>query len=225
MKASLASFDLTLGQYVNAIPTRISSSARHFVFDVPDRPGDAQLAMLHALGLTTLDLGYDLKLHWDEASQTLALDKAAVEGKDLGSVSVAMLLGNAVRDLFGNDMTAAAAAGQAMTIKSLNLDLVNDGFLKLIYAATAKEQNATPEAVQAMLGGTGKGMVLALFGANPQSEDLATAVESFLEGAAKALSAEFTAKAPEGIPLSTLESAQDDPSAIANAIDIRANAQ
>ncbi|MDB5560597.1 MAG: hypothetical protein JWN11_15, partial [Hyphomicrobiales bacterium] len=59
IKAAVGNFDLSLGSYINGVPSNISTSASHLIVDLPTDETDDSLKQLHAMGIQKIDAGYD----------------------------------------------------------------------------------------------------------------------------------------------------------------------
>lgn len=227
IKAGVGDFDLTLGDYTDGVPMRISSAAHHVVFDVPpaaaDKSGD--YAQLRQLGITHLDLGYDLALHHDAASQSLVLDKLGVEGADLGSAVIAAALGNVDGVLFAKDPDSATAAAMEMTFKSASLDLTDAGLGDIVFKLIGEEQNMDAAAARTSIANMAQGVVLAGLASNPDARALGEAIGNFLSAAGKSLNVTVSAKDPQGIAMSTIAAAGDNPQTLGSAVTISATAK
>jgi hypothetical protein len=227
IKAGLGDFDVTLGDYTDGVPMRISSAAHHAVFDVPPpvpgKPDD--YAELRQLGITHLDLGYDLALHHDAASRSLVLDKFGVEGADLGSAVVAATLGNVDDFLFAKDGESATAAAMTMTFKSATLDLTDAGLGDIIFKLVAADQHTDAAQARTSVANMAQGVVLAGLASNPDARALGEAVGTFLSAAGKSLSIGLSAKDPQGLAMSTIAAAANNPQALGSAVSISATAK
>jgi hypothetical protein len=227
VKAGLGDFDLTLGDYTDGVPMRISSAAHHVTFEVPPASADKsdEFAELREFGITHLDVGYDLALHYDAASQGLMLDKLGVEGADLGSAVIAAALGNVDGVLFAKDTDAATAAAMAMTFKSASLDLTDAGLGDIIFKLVGEQQNLDPAQARTAIANMAQGVVLAGLASNPDARALGQAIGEFLSAAGKSLNVVVTAKDPAGIAMSAFAAAADDPQTLGSAVKISASAK
>jgi hypothetical protein len=224
IKAAVGSFDLSLGAYINGIPSDISTSATHLVFDLPVDPSDDSLKQLHALGINKVDAGYDFSAKWDEASQSIKLGKLSFSGADLGSLALAGTIGNAVKDLFSSNNDQALASAIGLTVKDLKLDLQDSGLKDLLLKSAAAEQGKDPEQFRAAASGMAQGTILAILGATEEAKKLSDAVGSFLNGA-KSLTIAIAAKEPAGIGMADFMAAQSDPTTLATKVTIDASAK
>jgi hypothetical protein len=222
IRAAIGDFDLTLSDYVNGIPTEVASSLHHFAAALPKK-GDANIEQLRALGIEKVDVGYELSGAWDEAAQTIGIDKLLLTGVDLGTVSASGLLGNATSDLFTDDASKAEAAAAAMTLRGLNIDVQNDGLADRLFTLTAAQQGKDVTAYKTSISGMAQGTILAVFGGTEGAKKLADAVGAFIAGA-KQLSIEVKAKDEDGIGLPDLMMIQEDPTAISDKIDVNGSA-
>jgi hypothetical protein len=218
---SVGAFDLTLGNYINAVPADISSSADNLYFELPTDSDDEQIAMMRALGIETLDLGYDLAMRYDEASETIAVDSLAVEGADLGSIMIAGTLANAVTELFDADPNIAAAAGLGLTVTDLSVDVADYGMIDILMTVAGAEQGATAQQMRPMMAGVAEGMAMGLLGGNEMATQVGQAIGAFLRSGGN-LNLEITAKDPEGIGMTQFMAAEEDPAVLLNQVDISA---
>lgn len=219
IKGGLKDFDLSLDGYRNAIPTDISSRLDSLVLNVPENSTDPSVRELRAMGLTKLDLSYDLRAFWNEAAQTINFDTIKIDAADLGTVGLRLLLGNAVPELFDSNPSLALMAGSALTFKSVHLNVVDNGFGKLIYTRTAADEDLEPKAVRTMLSGMAQGMVLAFLNGNPAASELATAIGNLIDKSTP-LAATVSANDPNGIGIDELQTLEKDPTALNDKITI-----
>lgn len=218
--AGIGAFDVSLADYVNGIPSHISTSASGVTAALPQT---AETAPLRALGIETLDLGFDLAAHWDEPTKTISIEKLALAGADLGGITLSATLANAGPELFSADEQVATVAAAALTVTELTIDIDNDGFVPLLIAAAAAEQNTPPEAFHVALSGMAQAMPLALLGPSPDSVKVGEAIGKFLRGA-PGLSITLTAADPRGIGLAELMAAENDPSVLKDKVKVAATA-
>jgi len=221
----VANFDLGMSDYLNGIPTKLTSSASGIEVPLPADSSDEQVKMLLALGITKVNLGFDLSAAWDKATQTMNVDKIALSGKDLGSVAVAAVIGNAAEQLFDIDPNVMQAAAMGVTLKSLKLDLTDAGIGDKIVPLFAAQQGADPTAFRAQIAGVAAGTALQLVGATDAGKALSDAVAAFLTGTSKAVNVTITSKDPAGIPVPVLMQAGDDPTVLSNAVNITGASQ
>jgi len=225
INANVADFDLSLGNYVNGIPTMIATKASGVDVPLPADSEDDNVKMLLALGITQVNLGYELTAGWDQASQTIHVDKIAVSGEDLGSFAVAAVIGNAADQLFDVNTNTAMAAAMGITIKNLKFDVVDNGLAAKLIPMLAAQQNAEPEQFRTQMAGIAEGAALQLLGATDAARQLGQAVGDFISGKAQALTINVAAKDPNGITVPLLMQAQTNPTALSGAVDITGTAQ
>ena len=218
IQASVGAFDISLGDYVNGVPSTIGLSASDIEVAVP-----ADAAELQAAGLETLDLAYDVALHWDQTAGNIVLDRFAVSGGELGSIRLSGTLGNATADLFSDDITKASAASMALTLKDLEVEVADEGITNLLIALAAKEQGQEPAAFRAVLSGLAQAMPLAALGPNEDAMMLGSELRAFVDGKPN-LKLTVTAKDPAGVSLADLQAAQQDPTLLGGKVTIVAEA-
>lgn len=221
IKANIGDFDLSLSDYFNGIPTRISSKASGVVVPLPENSTDDSVKMLMALGITKVNVGFDFDASWDKATQSINIGKVAVSGVDLGSFSLASVIGNAAEQLFDVDPNVQQAAGLNVTVKSITLDTKDDGLGDKLVPTLAQQQGVSdPAAFRTQMAGMAEGAALQMLGSTDAARALGVAVGNFISGKAKTLSINIAAKDPNGVAIPLLMQASNDPTALVNTVDI-----
>lgn len=223
IQAAVGAFDVTLGDYRNGIPAQVALSATDVEVPFPPEAAAAAGAEFAALGIDRFDLDYDMSLRWDEASETIVVERFALAGAQMGSIQLSGTLGNATPALFSEDIAEATAASQALTLKDLRIEIVDEGLSTVAIALAAKEQNQPPEAFRAMLSGLAQAMPLGILGATEESMALGAALRSFVDGSPN-LNVTLTARDPAGITLADLEALEKDPTVLNGKVTIVAEA-
>ena len=219
LQAQIAWLDVSLADYVNGIPSRISAVGKGI--EVPLPPDTPELP-LSALGIDKLLVDYDVAAYWDEASRTIAVDSFALSSSDLGRFTVSATLANAGSDLFSENPDVATLAATGITVTRLTLELENGGLTPLLIAVAAADEGMPPEALHAAFTGVVRALPLATLGSTPEALSLSNALGSFLQGAPK-LTLTLTAKDPAGIGLADLMAAEDDPAVLKEKVTIVAD--
>jgi len=224
IQAAVGSFDLTLGNYVNGVPTDIESNARHIIVAIPPDSSDEFASSLLGVGIDKLDVGYDFALRWDEPSQEIRLEKFSVSGAHLASLAVAAVLGNATRALFATDTSAAIDAGQALTLKNVAIDMHDFGLADRVYGEMAKRAGQDVKAFRQGLAALAQGTALVFLGGAADSTEVTQAVGDFINGA-RTLAIRMTSKDPAGLSFDDFIAGQDDPTAALSKVNIEAHAE
>jgi hypothetical protein len=224
VKASIGALDLTLGSYVNGIPTDVAASASHVAFALPDDIVDENGARLKALGYDDLDVSYDIALKWDAETETIKVDKLRLAGIDMGSFAVSGVVGNAVQELFADDTALALAASLGVSLKELNLAVEDEGLGRRLIQLGAAEQGVDPTTFLNSITGAAQGTILTFLGGSPQVQALAQAVGALVSGAADTLNVSIRAKNASGLGLVDIGRVQENPAALSEMVDIEAAA-
>jgi len=224
IQAAVGSFDLTLGNYVNGVPTDIESNARHIIVAIPPDSSDEFASSLLGVGIDKLDVGYDFALRWDEPSQEIRLEKFSVSGAHLASLAVAAVLGNATRALFATDTSAAIDAGQALTLKNVAIDMHDFGLADRVYGEMAKRAGQDVKAFRQGLAALAQGTALVFLGGAADSTEVTQAVGDFINGA-RTLAIRMTSKDPAGLSFDDFIAGQHDPTAALSKVNIEAHAK
>jgi hypothetical protein len=221
----VGSFDLSLGHYLNGIPTTISTTASAIEVPVPNDPTDDAAQLLRQAGITTAELAFDFSASWDKPTKTIAVEKLSLAETHLLSASMSMVLGNAQDALFDADNDTASAAAQALTLNSIHVTLTDRGAGDEVVPLLAAQQNTDAKTYRAQVAGQLEAAVLATMGATDDTTKIATAIGAFVNGTAKTIDITVASKDAAGIPLQTLEQAQGDPSGLMGLIQISASAE
>ena len=222
---SIGAFDLTLGEYLNGLPTSISTTASNIVADIPADTQDEQLAQLQALGVTSLDLGFALKASWNEAEDQIDLTEFSVSGADLATVKLAGTIANATEALFGLDTDAALAAAMGMAIANLNLDVTDQGLSDIILASVAAEQGSDPATMRPVFAGLAEGTIVGVLAGAAEAQKVGAAINSFVSGKAKQLNIEMVAKEQPGLSFADFAAAESMPAVLIGKVTINATAK
>ena len=222
---SIGAFDLTLGEYLNGLPTSISTTASNIVADIPADTQDKQLAQLQALGVTSLDLGFALKASWNEAEDQIDLTEFSVSGADLATVKLAGTIANATEALFGLDTDAALAAAMGMAIANLNLDVTDQGLSDIILASVAAEQGSDPATMRPVFAGLAEGTIVGVLAGAAEAQKVGAAINSFVSGKAKQLNIEMVAKEQPGLSFADFAAAESMPAVLIGKVTINATAK
>ncbi len=213
-------FDISLADYVNGIPSTLSASTSGLTFATPEGESGAAL---RALGIETLNLGADIKLHWDEATKTIAVENVAISGVDMGSLAIHGTIANAGPELFSDDLDVATAASMALTVTSVTIDIENQGIAPLLIASAAADQNVPPDSLYMQLVAMSRALPMGILGANAEALKVGEALGGFFEGAPK-LTLTLASVDPRGVGLAEFMAAQQDPEALKGKFTIVAEA-
>jgi hypothetical protein len=200
----IANFDLSLADYVNGIPSNISTTASGVDVPLPADAMDETAVMLREMGIERVNLGFELQANWDKAAQAINVAKAAVSGVDLGSISVGANLGNATETLFDLNPQLAMMSSFGLTLKTLTIELTDDGFSTIVVNGAAKQQSTDPATFRAQMAAGLEGMAIQVLGATDSARALGAAISEFVSGSKKTLTITLTSKAPAGVPVMVL---------------------
>src|SRR5690606_13256570 len=205
IQASVGRFDISLGDYVNGLPSRVGFTTQNLSFAVPQEEGGE---MLHALGITELDLSQDIQLHWNEADQTIVVDAVSIDAADFGSIKLAAVLGNATDALFAADNNVAMVASMGLTLQELKIDLDDRGISSLLIGIAAAEEKQDPAVMRVGIAGLAQAMVLGLIGTTPEAMAASEEIAAFIKSKPQ-VSVTLTSTKPGGIALPLLMAASE----------------
>lgn len=226
VQAKLGSFDLSLGDYLNGIPTNVSATLAGLEVPLPQDSTDPQVTTLLAAGLKGVNLGADVAANWNKDSKTIAIEKIAMSAVDLGSMSISAEIGNATEQLFAVDADTAMAASFGVTVKRVVIDVTDDGLGQIVWPLAAAQEGVTDiEAYRTQMAGFAEGVALQLLGSTDAARQLGVALGDFVTGRKGAITITITSKDPNGIPLPLFMAAQEDPTVLTGQIDVTGTAQ
>lgn len=219
VQASIGGLDVSLADYVNGVPANVAFSGTDIEIALPADAGPE----ITALGIDKIALDYDLAMHWDEATETIVVDRLDISGTEIGSVHVSGTLGGATSALFSSNIETATTAAMGLTFKDLQLDVTDEGITSIIIALAAKKEKQEPAAFRAVLSGLAQALPLAILGPNEEAMAVGLALREFVDGRPN-LSLTIAATDPAGVALAELEALEKDPAAIAGKLTITAEA-
>ncbi len=221
---SLGLFDLTLGNYRNGIPADIAARLKNLMVDLPEDSEEESVQQLIAMGITTIDAGFNLALAWNEATNTIDVGDISVSAENLATLALAGTITNATAGLFDLDLDKVEAAAMALAVSNLQLELDDAGLSDIIIDQVAAEQNATAADLRTVFAGVAQGTILGQLATAANAQQVAQAVSDFVKGTATTLRIELVAKEQPGVDLGDLLAAEDDPTALLEKVEVSAEA-
>lgn len=225
VRASIAGAELTLGAYVNGIPTDLDLKVDNVAAELPADSDDETFNQLRALGVTDMDASFRIAAAWDETASTIRLKELSMSGVDLASVLLAGTITNASAELFGLEPNAALAASMGLAIKDLDLTVTDAGLTEIILAIAAKQQGADPAAMRPIFAGLAQGGIISLMGGAADAAKLGEAVNAFVSGQARTLFIGIDAKTEPGLGMMDFLAAQEDPTSLLSKVHVSAEAK
>jgi len=225
INASIGAFDLSLGRYINGIPSDVQTTASNIVVDLPEDTSDEQIQQLIALGITSIDAGFTFDASWNEAEDTISINDISVTGADLATVKLAGTVANATEALFAVDENEALAAAMDIAISQLKLDVTEAGLSDIILASVAAEQGSDPATMRPVFAGLAQGTIVGMLAGTAEAQKVGAAINAFVSGKAKYLTIELTAKEEPGLSMTDFMAAESDPASLIGKVTIDASAK
>lgn len=222
-KGTAGLFDITLGKYVNGLPSEIAVALDDATLPLPPElaAGPAAAAIAER-GITEITSDTHVKLHWDEASNTIVVDELLSDADEFFRIAIKGNIGNATPALFGDDEAAAMQAGLGLTVKDLTVDIEDRGFYGMVLAISSAEGGQPMQATRTALSGMVQGMTLAILGSDETSLAAVGELGKFLSGANSKVSITITAKDGVGLSLADLSALEKDPTVLAGKVTVTA---
>jgi len=216
-------FDITLGKYVNGLPSEIALALDDATLPLPPElsagPAAAEIA---ARGITEITSDTHLKLHWDEASNTIVVDELLSDADQFFRINVTGTIGNATPALFSDNEQEAMTVGMGLTVKDLTVDIEDRGFYGMVLAISSAEGGQPMQATRMAISGMVQGMTLAILGSDETSLKAVGELGKFLSGTNSKVSITLTAKDGAGFSLADLSALEKDPTVLAGKVTVTA---
>ncbi len=222
IKASIGAFDLTLASYLNGIPTNLEMTASNIVADLPT--DEADLQPLIDMGITSIDAGFRVATRWNEADETIAIDEVSISGVDLATVKLAGTIANATSALFDINEDSALAAAMGLAVSQIKLDVNDLGLSDVLIAGLAADQGGDPATLRPVFAGLAQGTVVGMLAGAAEAQNVGMALNAFINGTAKNLMIQVTAKEQPGLGLLDFLAAEEDPTLLIGKVTIDASA-
>lgn len=222
-RGSAGLFDVTLGKYVNGLPSEIAVALDGATLPLPPELSTGPAAAeITARGISEIKSDTHVKLHWDEASNTIVVDELLSDADKFFRVAIKGTIGNATADLFSENDATAMAAGLGLTVREVTVDLEDRGFYGMMLAISAAEGKQPLQATRTAISGMVQGMTLAILGSDQASLAAVGELGKFLSGANSKVSITLTAKDGAGLSLADFEQLEKDPTVLAGKMDVTA---
>lgn len=203
-----------------------SRSEIRVIYDVPRHPTDPELKTLVDSGVDRLDIGADYSITYDPTSLRLSLDRVALDGQGLGSVTVGAVLGNvsaatmrAPRNMSDAELSRPNL-GQ-ITIESFTLSVVNRGLVEKALPRIAASAKTSVPLFKAELKTGAQVNLVQILGDTPAAKQLGDAVSTFIDDPRTFT---LTAIVPNGLTVEALQKASGDPKALFGNLALQATA-
>jgi hypothetical protein len=213
MKLSLEKSAFLVKSWAGNIPASISYALDHLVV-VPD-PNDAKFATVKAFGIDTIDLSARTDVTLDQEKGQLALDEVSFALAKFGRVSMKGVVDNITADVFGTDETARQLALMQALVRSLEIDVKDEGGLDLILQQQSAAMGAPVDQLREQNAAAVPVMLSQMVGATPEITALGNAVAEFLR---KGGSLTIVARSLTGVGMLDMS----DPSSILDKADVTA---
>jgi len=216
-------FDVTLGKYIGGLPSEISLALDDTTVPLPPEVAASPVAgTLAARGITSVTSDTHVKLHWDEASNTIVVDEILSDADEFFRIAVKGTIGNATPALFSENESEAMAAGLGLTVKDLTVDIEDRGLYGMVLAISSAEAGQPMQSTRTALSGMVQGMTLAILGSDETSLAAVGELGKFLSGKNSKVSITLTAKDGTGLSLADLSALEKDPTVLAGKVTVTA---
>ena len=184
---NLDNFDLSWGQFVGPIPSRLRLITK---MTTPVDTKSPSMMPLVAAGIDTIAFDGDLGAAWTEATGAFALDPVKVDIGGMLEASARISLGHVQRQVFSLNPQQAAALAAQIEAGTIELTLRDTGIVDLTVKQVARTQNVSPDAArQSIIDGIRTNQASA---ASPEATAVADALASFVQTPKSTLTLKLT---------------------------------
>lgn len=191
----LKHLELASSNMVEGVPTHMTATFDHFVFDVDGiKAGDwSQIA---TLGYGKFDLSSRLEAHFAKDNREFGLDALSVSGVDMGSVRVSAHFDHVAKALFSSNQADMEMGLLSLLLRHIEVKVENTGLFQRLVAAAAKKAGTSPAEVRKKLTDAATSALPALLGNGPATTTISAALTKFI---AEPKTFRFAMTAPDGI--------------------------
>ncbi len=218
---ALAKLRIDLADYIGTVATTISADMTDLVVPVSSLEPDAQ-AVFNKFGYDTLDVGYHLKVNWDEAAEALNVDNLQFDMKGAGGLAFSMLLGGLPRAAIETPaMLPSVLPG--LSLRKARLTLKDDSIVGKSLDMLADKMHADPAKFRQQFADA-MPLLLSLFVLHDPKiaalvretgvlATLAPVVKAFVAAPGSSITVAMTPPAPVAVP-AILAAAQNEPASL-----------
>ena len=142
-RVTLGKLRVDMADYVGPLPTTVAADVGDLVVPVSALDASGQ-AVFSKLGYDTLDVGYQLKLHWNEADESLTVDPMRFDLKGAGGLGVSMLLGGLPREAIETPESLPDVL-PTLSLRTATLTLKDDSIVGKGLDLLAEKMHASPD--------------------------------------------------------------------------------
>ena len=224
IRVGLKTFDVSTGSPVKGVPTALRVGMDRLTMAIPPGSKEEGLKDLLSMGYKDVDFSFGLDGRWNENAAEFTIGQIALQGVNMGNLTVKGLLGNVTKDVFAGDSATAQVALLGATVKQLGFTLENKGLAEKLLERMAREQKKSPDQLRKELGGAAQVGIPAMLGGSANAKALGAAVAKFIVKPGR-LSVTASARDPGGLGMADFAMAQGDPASLLEQVNITATAE
>lgn len=179
LKMSLGKMGFTVRKWSNLMPISFG-----FVLDKlhmePD-PADAKFAQMSAAGIDKIDLSLATGVDYDETAQRLTLETLGFDMAQVGKVNIKGTIENIPPETFSGDPAAAQMAMALAAVKSLDIEVTDDGAIALGLAQQSAATGMPAEQLREQMAAMPVAALPQILGQSQKVMDLANALSTFMK--------------------------------------------
>ncbi|WP_188518255.1 hypothetical protein [Alsobacter metallidurans] len=224
IRVGFKSFELATAAPLKGVPTALRVGLDRLTMAIPPNSPETGFRDLLSMGYRDLDLTFGLDSRWEENAAEFRIGQLALQGVNMGAVTLKGVMGNVTRDVFAGDPTAAQVALLGATVKQVGFTLENKGLVEKLLDREAKKQKKSVDQLRKELGGMAQVGIPAMLGGGANAKALGSAVARFLVKPGR-LIISASARDPGGLGLADFAMAQSDPMSLLEQVTLTATAE
>lgn len=162
---------------VPPVPTEIELNVEGLEFPVALIEEREARAVFEAAGIDTLRLAERFRVFWDEEAEDLVIEDLSIEIGQVGVVQAAARIGGVTRSILEDPQTAQMAI-VSLSLKSIELELINEGGVESALGIAASEAGVEPGQMADLLLAQLQG-ILATIGNEAFANEVSEAAKTF----------------------------------------------
>lgn len=178
LKLSLGRMAFTVRTWSNLVPTSFDFVVDKLIMR-PD-PADETFAPLRAAGIDAIDASFSTSIDYDEAAQRLSLQKLGFDMAKVGRFNLEGTIENIPPEAFSGDPVAAQMATATAAVKSLDIEVTDDGAIALALRQQSAATGMPADQLREQMSAMPVAALPQLLGQTQEVADLAKALSSFI---------------------------------------------
>jgi hypothetical protein len=219
-KFEIGALKADLANYRDGVPTKFTVSLDRLKADLAARGDSPAARFFTSLGYRDLELSGDIAGAWREEARAFEIERARLDAKDMGAVTLQATFGNVGAAVFSPSPIVARAAMLTATIMRLETTVEGGGLIERMLAEEAKSTGGDIAKVRAEYARDARDAIAASLEGGEKATRIGDAVAKFIN---KPTRLRIKLSSPKGV--GALELGLKKPGEILNELEVEAEAR